>query len=42
MKCKLSIEKLKMESKDFCEKQSMINHKLLIGITDGKTVGTYL
>jgi len=42
MKCKLSIEKLKMEAKDFCEKQSMINHKLLIGITDGKTVGTYL
>lgn len=42
MKCKLSIEALKMEAKKFCKKQSEINHKLLIGITDGKAVGTYV
>ncbi|CAM3218649.1 restriction endonuclease [Streptobacillus ratti] len=42
MKNRLSIELLKEEAKNFCEKQSKINHKLLIGITDGKAVGTYV
>ena len=36
MKPKLSIETLKIEAKLFCEEQSKINHKSLIGVTDGK------
>ena len=42
MKPKLSIETLKIEAKLFCEEQSKINHKSLIGVTDGKAVGTYI
>lgn len=42
MKERLTIEKLKMEAKSFCERQSKINHKLLLGVTDGKAVGTYV
>jgi len=39
---KLNINTLKIEAKKFCEKESLINHKNLIGITDGKAVGTYV
>lgn len=42
MKPKLDIEILVIEAKDFCEKQSKLNHKLLTGVTDGKAVGTYI
>jgi hypothetical protein len=38
----LSIEKLKIEASDFCVKQSASNHTSLIGVTDGKAVGTYV
>lgn len=30
------------EAKNFCEAESKINHKDLIGVTDGKAVGTYV
>ncbi len=42
MKPKLSIELLKIEAMNFCEIFSKNNHKSLIGITDGKAVGTYV
>lgn len=42
MKPKLSVELLIEEAKKFCENQSQINHTELIGITDGKAVGTYV
>ena len=41
-KKKLTIDLLKKEAKEFCEDQSKINHSSLIGITDGKAVGTYV
>lgn len=42
MKSKLTIEFLKSEAKAFCEEFSLINHNELIGVTDGKAVGTYV
>ena len=39
---KLTIELLKFEARKFCEEQSTINHISLIGVTDGKAVGTYV
>jgi hypothetical protein len=38
----LTIEKLIEEAKIFCSKQSMIQHKELFGVTDGKAVGTLI
>ena len=39
---KLTIENLKNEAKTFCELMCKENHKSLIGVTDGKAVGTYV
>lgn len=42
MKEHLTVDKLIAEAKTFCEFMSHENHKSLIGITDGKAVGTYV
>lgn len=42
MKELLTIEKLIQEAKSFCELMSEQNHNSLLGITDGKAVGTYV
>jgi len=42
MKNRLSLENLRHEAKVFCEMQSKINHTELLGVTDGKAVGTYV
>lgn len=42
LKNKLDIKDLINEAKMFCVQQSNINHTELIGITDGKAVGTYV
>lgn len=42
MKELLTIEKLIQEAKSFCELMSEQNHDSLLGITDGKAVGTYV
>ena len=42
MKQKLTIESLIDEAKNFCTKQSELQHKELFGVTDGKAVGTYI
>lgn len=42
MKQELTIEHLKYEAKTFCEMASKENHMSLVGITDGKAVGTYV
>ncbi len=42
MKVPLTIESLIQEAKQFCEEQTQLNHTELIGITDGKAVGTYV
>lgn len=42
MKPILTIKSLIDEAKSFCEKMSKENHKNLLGITDGKAVGTYV
>ena len=42
MKKNLTIENLISESKKFCEITSKQNHLDLIGVTDGKAVGTYI
>lgn len=39
---KLTIDSLKKEAKIFCEIMCKENHKSLIGVTDGKAVGTYV
>lgn len=39
---KLTIEKLKEESIKFCKYESNITHPNLVGVTDGKAVGTYI
>ena len=39
---KLTISKLKKEAIDFIKYESSIAHDDLIGITDGKTIGTYI
>lgn len=38
----LTIEMLKEEARVFCEAESKVNHVELIGVTDGKAVGTYV
>ncbi len=38
----LSLELLIESAEHFCESESKINHKELIGVTDGKAVGTYV
>lgn len=42
MKPELTINDLKQAAKAFCEIESKINHTSLIGVTDGKAVGTYV
>lgn len=42
MKEHLTLEKLIEEARLFCEFMSKENHKTLIGVTDGKAVGTYV
>lgn len=42
MKSKLDIDTLINEAKTFCETQSLANHNQLLGITDGKAVGTHI
>lgn len=42
MKDDLTIDLLIQEAKLFCELMSKENHKSLIGVTDGKAVGTYV
>ncbi len=39
---KLTVELLKKSAKEFSEHFSKENHKVLIGVTDGKAVGTYV
>ncbi len=39
---KLTIERLIDEAYAFCEYESQLNHSSLIGVTDGKAVGTYV
>ncbi len=38
----LTIAALQAEAKVFCEEESRQNHTSLIGVTDGKAVGTYI
>lgn len=38
----MDINDLKYEAKNFCEIMKKENHVLLIGVTDGKAVGTYV
>ncbi|WP_405293040.1 hypothetical protein [Methanobrevibacter sp.] len=38
----LTIEKLKEEAAFFCKHESNITHNKLVGITDGKAIGTYI
>lgn len=42
MKRELTIAELIKAAKYFCESESKENHKDLIGVTDGKAVGTYV
>lgn len=42
MKAQLTIPILIQEVKIFCEAEAKINHTDLIGVTDGKAVGTYV
>ena len=42
MKKILTIEELMKSAKIFCETASEENHIELIGVTDGKAVGTYV
>lgn len=41
-KPKLTIENLITEAKEFCKIESKVNHTELLGVTDGKKVGTYV
>lgn len=38
----ITIEKLIEEAKNFCQIESKKNHRELLGVTDGKAVGTYI
>ena len=38
----ITIELLVKEAIDFCKEESIVNHKSLYGVTDGKAVGTYV
>lgn len=42
MKPQITIKDLTHEAKKFCEKMTSKKHKELIGVTDGKAVGTYV
>lgn len=42
MKKYITLDDLKREAKVFCNEQSKLNHTDLIGVTDGKAVGTYV
>lgn len=42
MKPVLTVEILRREARSFCEMMSKENHTSLIGVTDGKAVGTYV
>ncbi len=42
MKPRLTIEALVNEASEFCSLMSGENHRILIGVTDGKAVGTYV
>ncbi len=42
MRVPLTIERLIQEAKLFCEEQTQLNHTELLGVTDGKAVGTYV
>lgn len=42
MKPILTLDKLISEAVLFCDRESKVNHKELIGVTDGKAVGTYV
>ncbi len=42
LKPKLTIEELRKSAKQFCEIASKENHAELLGVTDGKAVGTYI
>lgn len=42
MKEQLTLDKLIVEAKTFCEFMSHENHRSLVGVTDGKAVGTYV
>ncbi|WP_405291628.1 hypothetical protein [Methanobrevibacter sp.] len=39
---KLTISKLREEAIQFCKRESAISHEDLVGITDGKAIGTYI
>lgn len=39
---RLELDDLKLEAKLFCEFMCKENHQVLIGVTDGKAVGTYV
>lgn len=39
---KLTISKLRKEAIDFCKRESNITHKDLLGVSDGKAIGTYI
>lgn len=38
----LTADTLREEARRICEEQSVLNHEALIGVTDGKAVGTYI
>ena len=42
MKNLLTVKTLIIEAKNFCETEALNNHAELIGVTDGKAVGTYI
>ena len=42
LKSKICLKDLIKEAENFCIQQSNVNHSELIGITDGKAVGTYV
>lgn len=39
---KLTLNTLRSEAKKFCEQESNKTHSELLGVTDGKAVGTYI
>jgi len=41
-KPKLSIDRLIEEAKQFCISMSQMRHKSIVGVTDGKAIGTYI
>jgi len=41
-KPKLTIDILIKEAKEFCKSMSEINHPKILGVTDGKAIGTYI